>query len=201
MRIAILGFGNVGAQLGKLWSASGHVISAGLRPGGKGTEVAKGLGIAVATPEAAIRQAEVIALAVPWAAAQSALASLGPVDGKIIVDATNPLASDLSVIIPQAGSAGVQVAEWAKGARVVKAFNTIGAMLFGDSAFDMLYCGDDAEAKKTVRALIADTTMNPVDVGPLKNAGYLEQMAGLWVDLEIKQRVPGAFGFRLVFKN
>ena len=201
MRIAILGFGNVGAQLGTLWAAKGHTITAGLREGSKATEKAKQLGVAVATPEVAIKQAEVIALALPWATVQSTFASLGSVDGKIIVDATNPLDSDLSVITLEAGSAGAQVARWAKGARVVKAFNTIGALSFGEGTFDMFYCGDDTGAKKTVRSLIEDTTMKPVDVGPLKNAGYLEHMAGLWVNLAVKQRLPGAFGFNLVFKG
>lgn len=198
MRIAILGFGNVGAQLGRLWSAKGHTITAGLRAGSKGTDVAKQLGISVATPEVAVRQAEVIALALPWSAVQSALAALGSLEGKIILDATNPLGADLRVIPLEEGSAAEQVAHWAKGARVVKAFNTIGAALFGDGTFDMFYCGDDADAKNTLRSLIEDTTMTPVDVGPLKNAGYLEHMAGLWVDLAVKQRLAGAFGFKLV---
>jgi hypothetical protein len=92
------------------------------------------------------------------------------------------------------------VAQWANGARVVKAFNTIGAALMGDSTFDMMYCGDDTAAKDVVRGLIADTGMKPVDVGPLSNAGYLEQVAGLWVDLVVKQRIPGAIGFNLVKK-
>jgi 8-hydroxy-5-deazaflavin:NADPH oxidoreductase len=199
MRIAILGFGNVGAQLGRLWAAKGHTITAGLRQGGKGTDTARRLGIAVAEPAAAVGQADVIALALPWLAVESALASLGPLDRRILLDATNPLTKDLSVIVPEAGSAGQQVAQWAKGARVVKTFNTIGATRFGDPAFDMLYCGDDADAKDKVRSLIEDTSMTPVDVGPLKNAAYLEQIAGLWIDLTLNRRIEGAFGFKLAF--
>ncbi len=42
--------------------------------------------------------------------------------------------------------------------------------------------------------------MKPVDVGPLSNARYLEQVAGLWVDLAVKQRIHGAFGFNVVRK-
>jgi predicted dinucleotide-binding enzyme len=82
----------------------------------------------------------------------------------------------------------------------VKAFNTIGAALFGDSDFDMFYCGDDEDAKYAVRSLIGDTTMTPVDTGPLKNARYLEQIAALWIDLALKGRIPGAFGFNLMKK-
>ena len=104
-----------------------------------------------------------IVVALPWQAVEATLASLGPLDGRILLDAANPLAGDLSVIVPEAGSGAEQVAQWARGARVVKAFNTIGAALFGDSDFDMLYCGDDKDAKYAVRGLIGDTTMSPVD--------------------------------------
>ncbi len=154
----------------------------------------------VAEPAVAVKEADVIAVALPWQVVEVTLASLGALDGRIVLDATNPLAGDLSVMVPEAGSGAEQVAQWAKGARVVKAFNTIGAALFGDSDFDMFYCGDDEDAKYTVRSLIEDTTMSPVDAGPLKNARYLEQIAGLWVDLAVKGRIPGAFGFKLMRK-
>jgi 8-hydroxy-5-deazaflavin:NADPH oxidoreductase len=144
------------------------------------------------------RAAEVIAIALPRQTVQSTLAAVGPLTGRVVQDATNPLANDLRVITPETGSGGEQIAEWTGGARVVKAFNTIGTRLFGNPAFDMFYCGDDASAKTTVRSLIEDTKMAPVDVGPLKNARYLEQMAGLWVDLAVQGRVQGAFGFKLV---
>jgi hypothetical protein len=197
MNILVIGFGNVGARLVRLWAAKGHKVTAGLRQGGKGIEAAKRLGVTVSEPAAAVHEADVIALALPWAAVEDVLASFGSLDGKIVLDATNPLDANLSVIVPPPGSAGQQVAQWAKGARVVKAFNTIGASHFGDSHFDMFYCGDDDRAKNVVRALIEDTTMRSVDVGPLKNAAYLEQMAGLWIDLALMGRIQGEFGFKL----
>jgi 8-hydroxy-5-deazaflavin:NADPH oxidoreductase len=197
MKITVLGFGNVGAQLGRLWTAKGHKVTAGLRKAGKGAKTAQELGVTVAEPAVAVKDADVIAVALPWEPVEATLASLGPLNGRILLDATNPLAADLSVIVPQAGSGAEQIAQWAKGARVVKAFNTIGATLFGDSDFDMLYCGDNEDAKHAVRGLIEDTTMSPIDVGPLKNARYLEQIAGLWVDLALKGRIQGAFGFNL----
>lgn len=200
MKITVLGFGNVGGQLGRLWTAKGHRVTAGLRAASKRAKTAKELGMTVAEPAVAVKEADVIAVALPWQVVEVTLASLGALDGRIVLDATNPLAGDLSVMVPEAGSGAEQVAQWAKGARVVKAFNTIGAALFGDSDFDMFYCGDDEDAKYTVRSLIEDTTMSPVDAGPLKNARYLEQIAGLWVDLAVKGRIPGAFGFKLMRK-
>ena len=199
MKIAVLGFGNVGAQLGKLWMAKGHEVTAGLREGSKDRQKATDTGASVATPADAVRGAEVVVIALPWPAVESTLKGIS-LDGKVVMDAVNPLGPDLSVQVPPAGSAGEQVAQWAKGARVVKAFNTIGSALMGDATFDMMYCGDDAAAKKVVSQLIADTGMKPVDVGPLSNARYLEQIAGLWVVLVVKQGTPGAFGFNLVKK-
>lgn len=199
MRIAILGFGNVGAQLGKLWLAKGHQVTAGLRDGSKDRQKASSVGASVATPADAAKGAEVVVIALPWPTVESTLKGMG-LEGKVVMDATNPIGSDLSVQVPPAGSGGEQIAQMAKGARVVKAFNTIGSELMGDADFDMMYCGDDAAAKKVVSQLIADTGMRSVDVGPLRNARYLEQIAGLWVDLVVKQRVPGAIGFNLVKK-
>jgi hypothetical protein len=199
MKIAVVGFGNVGAQLGKLWAKKGHQVTAGLREGSKDRQKASDAGVSVATPADAVKDADVVVIALPWSAVESTLKPL-PLDGKVVIDAVNPMGADLSVLIPPAGSAGLAAAQWAKGARVVKAFNTIGAMLMGDSTFDMMYCGDDAAAKDVVRGLIADTGMKPVDVGPLSNARYLEQIAGLWIDLTLKGRVQGPFGFSLVKK-
>jgi predicted dinucleotide-binding enzyme len=200
MKIAVLGFGNVGSQLGRLWAASGHTVTVGLREGSKGTETAKELGLAVSPPADAVKGVDVVALALPWEAVEETLASVGSLTGKIVLDATNPLRPDLSVIVTEAGSGAEQVFQWAKGARVVKAFSTIGAALFGDSDFDMFYCGDDADANSVARGLIEDTTMRPVYAGTLKNAGYLEHMAGLWIDLAVNGRIQGAFGFKLVAK-
>jgi hypothetical protein len=199
MKIAVLGFGNVGAQLGNLWAKKGHEVTAGLREGSKDRQKASDAGVAVATPADAVKGAEVVVIALPWQAVESALKGLS-LEGKVVIDAVNPVNPDLSVLVPDAGSAALATAQWASGARVVKAFNTIGAALMGDAAFDMMYCGDDAEAKRVVDGLIADTGMKPVDVGPLSNSRYLEQVAGLWIDLAVKGRIKGPFGFNLVRK-
>lgn len=201
MKISVLGFGHVGAQLAKLWSAAGHSLVVGLRRGSKHEEEASRLKTEVLEPRAAAQAGDVIVLALPWTAVHETLLAIGPLAGKIVLDATNPLDAELRVRIPEAGSGGEQVAVWSPGAKVVKAFNTIGAAYQGDAHFDGFYCGDDTEAKKVIAGLIEDTSMRPVDVGPLKNAAYLEHMAGLWIDLAVHNRVQGAFGFNLVKKD
>lgn len=199
MKIAMLGFGNVGAQLGTLWANKGHEVTAGLRERSKDRQKAKDAGVSVATPADAVKGAEVVVIALPWPAVESVVTALA-LDGKVVIDAVNPIDQNLNVLRLPAGSAGQQIEQWAKGARVVKAFNTIGAMLMGDSTFDMMYCGDDGAAKRVVDSLIADTGMKPVDVGSLSNARYLEEVAGLWIDLVVKQRKPATFGFNMVQK-
>jgi hypothetical protein len=196
MRISILGFGQVGSQLARLWSAAGHSLCVGIRSGSNHQEEANHLKVEVLEPQQAARSADVVVLALPWMAVEETLRSIGPLEGQVLLDVTNPLAADLSVLVPEAGSGGQQVAAWS-GTKVVKAFNTIGAAYLGNPAFDMYYCGDDAEASETALRLIEDTTMRPVNVGPLKNAAYLEQLGGLWIDLAVNGRIQGAFGFNL----
>jgi hypothetical protein len=198
MQISVLGFGNAGSQFVRLWIAAGHSLTVGLRSGSAREKEVKALGATVLQPHLAVESTPITVLALPWAAVEETLRSITSWEGKIIIDATNPLRRDLSVFVPESGSGGQQVAKWAPGARIVKAFNTIGAALYGDPAFDILYCGDDAEAKRTVFDLIADTKMHPQDVGPLTNAGYLEHLAGLWINLAVQGRVQGRFGFNLV---
>ncbi|MGH9675735.1 MAG: NADPH-dependent F420 reductase [Candidatus Acidiferrum sp.] len=116
---------------------------------------------AVAVNEAAIA-ADVVVLTVPWPAAEEALKNAGDLRGKILLDCTNPLKPDMSGFThANTTSGGEQVAAWAAGARVVKIFNTTGFNnmanpVYPEGASVMLYCGDDAEAKKTAGQLAAD---------------------------------------------
>jgi 8-hydroxy-5-deazaflavin:NADPH oxidoreductase len=187
--IGILGAGNVGGALGRVWAAKGHRITFGKR-GGSNAEAAAA--------------SEIVVLSVPWPAAQEAIKSCGDLKGKILVDCTNPLAPDLQgLTIGTTTSAAEQVAGWAPGARVVKAFNTIGAPNFGNAQFgaelaDGFYCGDDAAAKSVVRDLVQDAGMNPVDVGPLRNARWLESLAMLWIDLALNQKQGINHAFKLL---
>jgi predicted dinucleotide-binding enzyme len=85
----------------------------------------------------------------------------------------------------------------------VKAFNTIGAGNLGRAVFagltaDGFYCGDDGAAKAIAKGLIADAGLNPVDVGPLRNARLLEPLAMLWIDLAFNQSWGIDHAFKLL---
>ncbi len=193
MKIAIIGAGNVGGTLGKAWAAKGHEVVFGVRnpQDAKVQEVVKagGAKARAASVKDAAAQAEVVLLATPWGATQDAIKAAGSLAGKIVVDATNPLKPDLSgLALGHTTSAGEEVARWVAGAKVVKAFSTIGAQhmanpRFGSQSANMFIAGDDAAAKKTVAGLAEALGFDPVDAGPLTQARLLEPLAMLWISM------------------
>jgi len=208
VKIGIIGAGNVGGTLGRAWAAKGHAVVFGARDprGPKVQELVKATaGTArAATPAEAAAHGEVVLLATPWAAAQAALRGAGDLTGKILIDATNPLRPDLSgLTLGHTTSAAEEVARWAPGAKVVKAFNTIGAQhmanpRFGTQSASMLICGDDAAAKKAVLALAEVLGFDPVDAGPLTQARLLEPLAMLWISLAYAYGHGADIAFKLL---
>lgn len=204
MKVAIIGAGNVGRALATGWRKCGHEVTLGVRDpaSARATEL-KQQGFTIAAPNDATAHADVIVLAVPWGAARAAIESLGALAGKIVIDAINPLTSDMSLAVGHSDSAGETVARLAPGARVVKAFNTTGANNMADSRYGsgklvMLVAGDDPEAKATVMSLANDLGFEPVDAGPLAMSRYLEPMAMVWIKLALVQKLGRNFGFALL---
>lgn len=207
MKIAILGAGNVGGALGKLWAGRGHEVRFGV-PDPRSQKVTAlvasmgGKAQATSNREAAAAS-EVVVLSVPWPAAEQAIRDCGDLKSKVVIDCTNPLRADFQgLAVGTTTSAAEQVAAWS-GAKVVKAFNTLGAGNFGHAEFggtraDGFYCGDDEAAKNKVKPLIAEIGLNPVDVGPLRNARLLESLAMLWIDLALNQKWGTNHAFKLL---
>ncbi len=139
-----------------------------------------------------------------WGAAQGAVQAAGSLTGKILIDATNPLKPDLSgLALGHTISAGEEVARRPSGAKVVKAFNTIGAQhmanpVFGSQRASMFIAGDDASAKRTVADLAEALGFDPVDVGPLTQARLLEPLAMLWISLAYAFGHGTNIGFKLL---
>jgi NADPH-dependent F420 reductase len=198
-RIAVLGAGNVGGALARLWSEAGHAVSVAVREGSAAKQIA---GVHTGPAKEIAGSAEVVVLAVPWASAEEALASCGDVSGKVVIDCTNPVMPALEGLeFGTTTSAAEKLQKFAPRARVVKAFNTIGAPLLGNAIFnglqaDGFYCSDDEAAKAAVVPLIEAAGLRPFDAGPLRNARSLEAMAMLWIDLAVKRGRGPTFGFR-----
>jgi NADPH-dependent F420 reductase len=208
MKIGILGSGNVGATLGTRWAQGGHnVVFSSRKPqSDKMKELVgrAGATAGAATPAETVAASEVVVVATPWAAAKDALTSIGSFEGKIVIDLLNPLLPDLSGLeVGNTTSAGEMVAGWCPGGKVVKAFNTVGFPTMANPVVNgepvvMLYCGDDAAAKKVVAQLATELGFNAVDAGPLTQARVLEPFALLWISLAYKQGFGTHWGFRIV---
>jgi 8-hydroxy-5-deazaflavin:NADPH oxidoreductase len=187
VKIAIIGAGNIGGSLAKLWSAKGHEITFGVREvnSAKTQKALAEIGgniRAVSIAEAAA-WGEIVVLAVPWAAVRETVVAIGNVAGKIVIDTTNRFIP----YSPENEASGAEaIAKWSPGARLVKAFNTMGWDTlvnpnFGGQKATVFISGDDVEAKKTVMKLAEEIGLQTADAGPLANAGEVEAMARLWV--------------------
>jgi hypothetical protein len=206
MQIAILGAGNVGLALARALTRRGSVVTLGVPEPAKYEGAVAALGpLARLKPTAeAIAGAELVILAVPHAAVADIAGSRSDWGGRILVDATNPLAPGLAgLTVGTTTSAAEQLASQAVGARVVKAFNTTGAENMADSAYAgglplMPVCGDDADARQRVLALATQLGFDAVDFGPLSAARYLEPFAMAWIHLAFRQGVGRRFAFSML---
>jgi 8-hydroxy-5-deazaflavin:NADPH oxidoreductase len=208
VNIGIIGAGKVGGTLGQIWSKKGHTIVYGVRDpkdarAQAAVSASGGKARATSVAEAAAAS-DVVVLATPWPAAQAAIRAAGNLAGKIVVDCTNPLKIDLSGLdVGHTTSGGEKVAEWARGAKVVKAFNTTGANnmadpLVGGVRTVMFVAGDDAAAKKIVIQLSNEIGFDTVDAGPLASARLLEPWAMLWIHLAFDGPVGRDFAFAML---
>ncbi|HEX5184653.1 MAG TPA: NAD(P)-binding domain-containing protein [Allosphingosinicella sp.] len=187
MKVAVIGKGNVGKALApRIHKAAGHSAIYGVRDPSD-PKYDDGDGVPLATVADAARGADALIFAVHWGAVDSVLAECGPIGGKILIDCTNPLdfANGLAWQIPD-GTSGAEIIAGKSDARVVKAFNQVGADAMaqaGDYGMRPLQfaAGDDGEAKAKVLGLMSDIGFDARDAGPLGFARDLESMARLWI--------------------
>lgn len=188
MKITILGSGNMAGAFAKQLRAAGHQVTITGRNLVKATELASAYpGVQALAPRDAATDADAIIVATPFEAAASALHSLGDVRGKVVIDITNPLTPDyMGLTIGHNTSAAEQIAQDLPGVEVVKGFNTLFAQVLADGAdfgngrkATVFVASDSERAKQTATALAESMGFETQDAGPLKNARYLEPLAGL----------------------
>ena len=186
MRVGIIGSGNMGSAFARRVSAAGHEVFIASRNIDDARKVASSVGERVrAVPlEQLADSADIIIAATPYAEQATAIRGAGRLEGKPVVEISNPLKDDMSgLAIGHTTSAAEEVAKAAPGAKIVKAFNTVFAQLLGGSPGEgrvqVFYAGDDEGAKRTVHSLIESMGFDPLDAGPLKNARYLEPLGML----------------------
>jgi len=147
---------------------------------------------------------EILVLATPWPATQAAIQAAGNLAGKIVVDCTNPLSEDFTrLVVGHTTSGAEQVAQWARGASVYKAFNQVGFSIMANPKFAegravMFVCGDDEARKPAVLTLAADIGFEAIDAGGLAVARLLEPNGLLWIHLALARGLGRDFAFGLL---
>ncbi len=188
MKVTVIGAGAMGSAFVKQLTRAGHRVSVASRDSAKAQALAAANPGATAVPvRGAAADADAVVLAVGYADAAAALDAVGGLQGKVVVDITNPLTADyMGLTIGHQTSAAEEIAKAAPGAEVVKAFNTVFAQVLADGAdfgagrrVSVFVASDSARARQTARALAESMGFEVVDAGPLKNARYLEPLAGL----------------------
>lgn len=182
MKVAIIGTGAMGAGLARALAAANVDVVIGAREPAKAAALAAEIGARAEGGRlaAAVESADVVVLALPYGAAADALEAAGSLEGKAIVDISNPITPDFrDLVVGHTTSAAEEIQALAAGAKVVKAFNTIFAKLLPAEArkgkrLQTLVAADDAGAKAAVSKLAEAIGFEPVDAGPLSNARYLE---------------------------
>ena len=206
MTISILGAGNVGLALAGAFTRRGETVVLGVPQPAKYAAAVAALGerARVTTTAEAVAAGEVVILAVPYAAVAAIAQSVDDWQAKVLVDATNPLAPGLAGLTLGTTTSGAEeLARMARGARVVKAFNSTGAENMADARYPggvpmMPVCGDDAQARQRVMALATLIGFEAVDLGPLSSARYLEPFAMTWIHLAFRQGFGRRFAFGLL---
>jgi 8-hydroxy-5-deazaflavin:NADPH oxidoreductase len=208
MKIGIIGIGNVGSTMGPLLSRCGHEVLFGARDpkGAAATALlanCEGRAQAFSVREVFAR-ANLILLAVRWDDLPEVIAEAENLDGMVLIDCTTPLERGThKPLLDWEMSSAEQLARWAKGAKVVKCFDTTGVEVMKKPVFDgvkasMFLCGDSAEAKERVRPLVEDLGFECIDAGPLTAARYLEALSAFWVFLAFDQGFGEDISYKLL---
>lgn len=188
MKVTVIGAGNMGAAFVKQLSAAGHQVNVTSRHRSKAQALADAnAGVDTVAIDSAAATADVLILATGYGDAIVALKSVGDLNGKVVIDITNPLTPDyMGLTLGHTTSAAEEIAKAIPAAQVVKAFNTVFAQVladgadFGDGQTVSVFVASDSErAKQTAIALAQSMGFATVDAGGLKNARYLEPLAGL----------------------
>ncbi|MFN0275937.1 MAG: NADPH-dependent F420 reductase [Chitinophagales bacterium] len=200
MKITILGAGNIGLAAGTKWTQCGHEVIFGVRdPQSQKAWNALNIGAKVMPFQEATVDAEVVLIAIPFGVADEVIKSIDVEwEGKIIIDATNPISATTEPF----ASAAEAITAWTSNGDVVKAFNTTGVMNmqnpnYNGKPIETFICGDEVASKKIVKQLAEDLGFRVVDVGGLENAVLLENLAKLWVTMAYKLGKGPNFAFTI----
>jgi predicted dinucleotide-binding enzyme len=215
MKIGILGSGGVGQSLGLGFAGLGDEVKIGSRTPGKDElkawRVKAGPKASTGTFAEAAAFGETLILATRWTGTENAIRLANPANfaGKVLIDATNPLSHHENglpgLAVGCTNSAGEEIQRWLPRAKVVKALNIINAAFMVKPEFpggppDMFICGNDAEAKRSVAAVLERLGWPPpIDMGGIEESRPIEALALLYIHHALRTGTWG-YAFKLLKK-
>lgn len=181
MKVTVIGAGNMGSAFVKQLVRAGHEVSVTARDRAKASRVAAAHpGAQSVAPAGTAADADVVVLPTGYADAVGALHSVGNLQGKVVIDITNPLTQDyMGLTLGHSTSAAEEIARAVPGAEVVKGFNTVFAQVLAEGAdfgngrkATVFVASDSPRAKQAAGALAESMGFDVVDAGGLKNARW-----------------------------
>ena len=191
-RVGILGSAAVGKTLAEGFRKHGYAARVGSRSPDKLADFSKRTGVEAGTFEEVAAWGEILVLAVKGTAAEALVAQLGSrLDGKVVIDTTNPIAElpptdgVLSSFTGPNDSLLERLQKARPEAHFVKAWSSVGSArmvdpVFADGKPTMFFCGNDATARKTVGTILDQFGWEPADMGTAIAARAIEPLAVLW---------------------
>ncbi len=204
MNIGIIGAGMVGSALANALAKADHQIMVSAKdPAGANLQAIlsdSGPNVRAGDNQAAVDFGDMVVLATPWPSTQEILQGVLGLNGKILLDATNPILADFSGLDRSIRSGGEAVAEWAPGAKVVKTLNHISSDMMARPQLShgkpiMFVAGDNPDAKETVSSILEQLGFDPEDCGALSMSAHLESLAWLYINRAMIQGKGRNFAF------
>ena len=188
LRIGTIGAGRIGGAVGGLWVRADHPVMFSSKDASEGKALAEKLGppARAGSVEEAIAFGDVIFLAVPYGAMPAIGREYGAaLKGKIVLDAGNAVSARDGPIADEADRDGIGLTtqKYLPGARIVRAFNTIGYTILqaeagrADPKLPIPIAGDDADAVRIAGELVRDAGFEPVVAGGLADARRFQRGA------------------------
>lgn len=182
MRVGIVGSGRIGGNAGTQLARVGHEVMFSSRHPDALEELASGApGATTGQPADAVAFGDAVIFAVPWRMVDDAVAQLGALEGKVVIDTTNQYAGGGVETLPDGLTAVELNARRMPGARLAKAFNTMTAGFQRDVAegrvdreVAMFFTSEDEAAASAASELIGGCGFAPVRIGGWEQASLIE---------------------------
>ncbi len=190
--VGIIGTGDMGDSLGPRFAELGYTVVYGSRnpTGEKAQNVVKQTGgnARATTQREAAQAADIVVTVVPWPAMETVAQNLGSLDGKIVIDPSMPsVAGEDGYFVSLVETSSAEMIQaWNPGARVVKAFATLGSYVIDNpqvvgGPVTVPIASDDRAAKEKGGKIIEAMGLDPIDAGPLRLSREIEALQRLYM--------------------